>query len=147
MLTPPIAYNTIISFEPAHDKTNKMTSALSRDSDQPGHPPSLISLHLKKDWAISYPSSAHRRVWSEWVDAQAYLTVRWAHRSLRWFCHAPVHFYHQIAGALAEEGRSLEEVTKWAKLATESMGKLPIFSSFYMNSRTTKPTKWHVRPA
>ena len=32
-------------------------------------------------------------------------------------------FSYQIAGALAEEGKSLEEVTKWAKLATESMGK------------------------
>ena len=30
------------TYEPAHDKTNKMTSAPSEDSDQPGHPPSLI---------------------------------------------------------------------------------------------------------
>ena len=28
--------------EPEHDKTNKMTCALSEDSDQPGHAPSLI---------------------------------------------------------------------------------------------------------
>ena len=32
-------------FEPPHDKNNKMTFAPSEDSDQPGHPPSLISLH------------------------------------------------------------------------------------------------------
>ena len=32
--------------EPPHDKTNKITCALSEDSDQPGHPPSLISLRL-----------------------------------------------------------------------------------------------------
>ena len=31
-------------FEPQHDKNNKMTCAPSEDSDQPGHPPSLISL-------------------------------------------------------------------------------------------------------
>ena len=30
--------------EPPHDKTNKMTCAPSEDSDQPGHPPSLISI-------------------------------------------------------------------------------------------------------
>ena len=30
--------------EPPHDKTNKMAFAPSKDSDQPGHPPSLISL-------------------------------------------------------------------------------------------------------
>ena len=31
-------------YEPPHDKTNKMACAPSEDSDQPGHPPSLISL-------------------------------------------------------------------------------------------------------
>ena len=31
-------------YEPAHDKTNKMTCAPSEDSDQPAYPPSLISL-------------------------------------------------------------------------------------------------------
>ena len=31
--------------EPPHDKTNKLACAPSEDSDQPGHPPSLISLH------------------------------------------------------------------------------------------------------
>ena len=31
------------AFEPPHDKTNKMISAHSEDSDQPGHPPRLIS--------------------------------------------------------------------------------------------------------
>ena len=29
--------------EPPHDKNNKMAYAPSEDSDQPGHPPSLIS--------------------------------------------------------------------------------------------------------
>ena len=31
-------------YEPPHDKTNKMACAPSEDSDQPGHPPSLISV-------------------------------------------------------------------------------------------------------
>ena len=31
-------------FEPPHDKTNKMACAPSEDSDQPGHPPSLIRI-------------------------------------------------------------------------------------------------------
>ena len=30
------------AFEPRYDKTNKMACAPSEDSDQPGHPPSLI---------------------------------------------------------------------------------------------------------
>ena len=29
-------------FEPPHDKTNKTACAPSEDTDQPGHPPSLI---------------------------------------------------------------------------------------------------------
>ena len=31
-------------FEPPNDKTNKMTFVPSEDSDQPGHPPSLIRI-------------------------------------------------------------------------------------------------------
>ena len=32
-------------YEPPCDKTNKMTCAPSKDSDQPGHPSSLITVH------------------------------------------------------------------------------------------------------
>ena len=54
----------------------------SEDSDQPGHPPSLIrvfAVRTKKAWVLSYPLSAQRRLWSDWADAQAYLSLRWAH--------------------------------------------------------------------
>ena len=37
-------YNT---FEPRHDKTNKVVVRPSADSDQPGHPPSLVRLFAK----------------------------------------------------------------------------------------------------
>ena len=56
--------------------------APSEDSDQPGHPPSLIrffAVRMKKAWALSYPLSAQRRLWSDWADAQADLSLRWAH--------------------------------------------------------------------
>ena len=39
-----VARATPWKYEPPHDKTNKMASAPSEDADQPGHPPSLISL-------------------------------------------------------------------------------------------------------
>ena len=55
--------------------------APSEDSDQPGHPPSLIrvfAVRMKKAWILSYPLSAHRRLWSDWADAQADLNLRWA---------------------------------------------------------------------
>ena len=51
--------------EPPHDKTNKMACAPSEDSDQPGHPPSLIgvfAVRMKKAWVLNYPLSAQRRL-------------------------------------------------------------------------------------
>ena len=62
-----------------------MACTPSEDSDQPGHPPSLIrvfAVHMKKAWVLSYPLSAQRRLWSDWADAQADLSLRWAQISL-----------------------------------------------------------------
>ena len=56
--------------------------APSKDSNQPGHPPSLIrvfAVRMKKARVLSYPSSTQRRLWSDWADAQADLSVCWAH--------------------------------------------------------------------
>ena len=68
--------------KPPLDKTNKMACAPREDSDQPGHPPSLIrvfAVRMKKDWVLSYPLSQQRKLLSDWVDAQADLSLRWAH--------------------------------------------------------------------
>ena len=34
---------------------------------------------MKKVWVITYPLSAQRRLWSNWMHAQADLSLRWAH--------------------------------------------------------------------
>ena len=50
--------------EPQHDN-QQCGSAPSEDSDQPGHPPSLIrvfAVRMKKAWVLSYPLSAQRRL-------------------------------------------------------------------------------------
>ena len=67
--------------------------ALSEDLDQPGHLPSLIRVFAL--WAQSVakdPIFLHadrqRRLWSDWADAQADLSLRWAHMPFCWFCHA-----------------------------------------------------------
>ena len=39
-------------YELPRDKTNKMTCAPSEDSDQPGHPPSLISLRCPQEESL-----------------------------------------------------------------------------------------------
>ena len=86
-------------FEPPRDKTNKMACAPSEDSDQPGHPPSLIrvfAVRMKKAWTLSCPLSAQRRLWSDWADAQADLSLRWAHSHNVGFCHEAAHFIYLL---------------------------------------------------
>ena len=38
-----------------------------------------FAVHLRKAMILSYPLSALRRLWSDWTDAQADLSLRWAH--------------------------------------------------------------------
>ena len=84
------------TYEPPRDTTNKMACAPSEDSDQPGHPPSLIrvfAVRMKKARVFSYPLSAKRRLGSDWADAQADLSLRWAHSHfvgfvMRWLIFA-----------------------------------------------------------
>ena len=86
--------NYVLLTGPPHDKTNKMTCAPSEDSDQPGHPPSLVrvfAVRMKKHWALTYPLSAQWRLWSDWMDAQADLSLHWAHMSFCCFCRAAAH--------------------------------------------------------
>ena len=76
--------------------TKQSECAPSEDSDQPGHPTSLIrvfAVRMKKAWTLSYPLSAQRRLWSDWAVTQADLSLRWAHshiagfvtRRLKWY--------------------------------------------------------------
>ena len=37
-------------------------------------------------------SYGHRRLWSDWVDAQANPSLRWPNMPFRWFCHEAAHF-------------------------------------------------------
>ena len=67
----------------------------SEDSGQPGHPPRLIrvfAVRMKKAWVLSYPLSAQRKLWSDWADAQAELSLRWA-QSFYWFWHEVAQIY------------------------------------------------------
>ena len=59
--------------------------APSEDSDQRGHPPSLIRVFdvcKKKARVLSCPLSAQRRLWTDWANAQADLSLRCAHTHL-----------------------------------------------------------------
>ena len=62
--------------------------ATSEDSDQPGHPPSLIrvfTVRIKNACVLRYPLSAQRRGCPGWSESSL-----GAH-SLCWFCHEVAH--------------------------------------------------------
>ena len=53
----------------------------SEDSDQPGHPPSLISIFAVRSMGSfrpKLPSCGQRRLWFDCANAQADLSLRWA---------------------------------------------------------------------
>ena len=63
--------------------------APSEDSDQPGHPPSLIRVFavcLMGSWGPKRSSCGQRRLWSDLADAQVDLSLRWAHMPFCCFC-------------------------------------------------------------
>ena len=69
----------IAIYVPPHDKTNKMACAPAKTQISLGIRPvwSVFTVRMKKVWVLSYPLSAQRRLWSDWADAQADLSLRW----------------------------------------------------------------------
>ena len=88
-----------------NEKSRLMTKPTKRsvhpaDSDQPGHPPSLIRVFTVRSmgsWGPNVSSCGQQRLWSDWVDAQADLSLRWAEshlidfvmRRLKVYCSDP----------------------------------------------------------
>ena len=71
-------------------KTKPTKCVPSEDPDQPVHLPSLLrvfAVHMKTALALSYPWSAQQRLLSDWVDAQADVSLHLVHRSVCWFYH------------------------------------------------------------
>ena len=89
--TPKSIFTSVTSkCEPPHDKINKMTYAPSEDSDQPGHLPSLtrvFAVRFMGSWGPNVSSCGQRRLWSDWADAKADLSLRREHMSFCSFCH------------------------------------------------------------
>ena len=54
----------------------------SEDFDQTVRPAKTqisLGIRVKKAWILSYPLSAQPKLWSDWVDAQANLSLCWVH--------------------------------------------------------------------
>ena len=72
-----------------------MTCASNEDSDQPGHLHSLITVFAVRSKKRQGPKVSSCGL-PDWADAQADLSLSWAHRSFCWFCHAAAQFYNII---------------------------------------------------
>ena len=90
----PYHQHTIFIIWAASWKKQQNDSAPSEDSDQPGHPPSLITVFAVRSVDSSGPelsSCGQRRLWSGWADAQADLSLHWAQPHC-WFCYEVAQF-------------------------------------------------------
>ena len=80
-------------YEPSHDKTNKMTVRPAKTQISLGIRPVWSESSLCAQWVAKDPSFLHADCedWSDWVDAQADLSLHWAHMPFCWFCHEAAH--------------------------------------------------------
>ena len=79
-----------------------MACAPRKDSDQPGHPPSLITVfavHIKGGKEPKLRPCRQRKLWQKWTNAQGGLSLRRTQMPFCWFsCCLPVSFLHGIMG-------------------------------------------------
>ena len=67
---------------------------------------SVFTVHMTTPYVLSYLLSTQQRLWSDWMDVQADLSLRWAHMPFCWFCHEAAH--------LLTEPISYIVVVEWA---------------------------------
>ena len=81
--------------EPPHDKTNKMAVRPAKIQISPGIRPvwSESSLSAWRKLGSFTTLWAHSRLWSNWADAQADLSLRWAHIPFCCFCLEAAHIH------------------------------------------------------
>ena len=123
--------------------------APSKESDQPGHPPSLIrvfAVHMNKALVLSYPLSAQRRLWSDWADAKADLSLRLAHShfvilscrgSNAWWIH------EWSCADIACNTKFHDKLTNWSLLGfMTKMASKSIYGKNLQKSPSSEPRDW-----
>ena len=81
-------------YEQQHEKTHLRTCPPSEDSDQPAHSRSLIRIftgRILDSQGCKVSPCGQRRLKSDCADAQADLSLRWAHISEGTFFHNESH--------------------------------------------------------
>ena len=79
----------------------EQTDVRPAKTDQTGHLPNLLrifAMHSMGSQGLKVFSARHRRLWSDWADTQADLSLCWAHTSFCWFWHAAVQLFFFVPG-------------------------------------------------
>ena len=71
--------------EPKHNKTNKMSCVPAKTQIPPVW--SVFTVHSMGSQGTKACTCTHPRLWSEWEDAQADLSLCWVHMSFNWLRH------------------------------------------------------------
>ena len=83
-------------YEPLLDKPTKWPARPAKTLISLGIHPVWSESHQCAHWVAEDPMFLHadsEDSWSDWVDAQTGLSLRWAHRSFCWFCHEAAQFF------------------------------------------------------
>ena len=115
--------------EPPHDKTNKMACAPSEDSDQPGHPHSLIrffTVCMKKHWFLSYLLSHSKDSDQTGHRKPRLICLHWAHMPFCWFWHEAAQILSPHYCCVA----CVRQVTEWVSTCMSEVFILRRFTIF-----------------
>ena len=90
-------FRTYLVYLPQQTKQTKCSVHLAKTQIRLGGSsqcPVWSESSLCVQWIAKDPkvySCRRQRLWSDWADVQDDLSLRWAHRSFCWFCHAATH--------------------------------------------------------
>ena len=114
-----------------HTAKTLIRFAPSEDSDQPGHPPSLIRVFAVR-MTKACPLSAQRRLWSDWADAQADLSLRLAHS----------HFVGFVMSRLISDADKIERLLDLLKKFYDDFHDEILRNLRKISSIQLKPCSW-----
>ena len=80
----------------------------------------------------NFASGGWRRLWSDWADAQADLSLRWVHKSFCWFRHAVAQFSYFILQAFFLRTAKTDQSGRMPRLIWVSAGRTCHFVGFVM---------------
>ena len=115
--------------------------ASSEYPDKPWHAPSLIrvfAVRMNKHWVLSYPLSALRRLWTDWADAHADLSLHWAHSHF-------VGFVMRRLISFSNSKRNQTAEARWARPKTEHRTPNNVIGSFNAGAFIKSASLWNKR--